>query len=305
MGRRSLATMLLLLLLPIRALAQQELGHKVLGTLGFDAGSVQEPGFYLADRFAWYAANTLVDRNGNELPVGLDSDAIVNAFGAAISLEIPRLSTFWMANAGIPLARARLNTQRPEASLDRYGFGDLYVQPLKLGWRLPHADVVTGYAFYAPTGRSATGGTGGVGRGHWTHELSLGSAVYFDQLRRWRFSALGSLELNTKKRDIDVTRGSTIQVQGGVGGPIVGPLLAGVDGYGLWQVTDDSGADLPPVLLGARDRVYGIGAELGLVLPPIRSRFTVRYTHDLSVRSRPLGQLLLVGIAFAAWRPGP
>lgn len=284
------------------ARAQQDLGHKILGTLGIDAGVQRDTGLYLADRLVYYHSNTVIDRNGAEVPVGLNLDAVANALGAGLSLEVPGVQTFVNLGVGVPIARVRANTDRPEASVDRFGFGDLFVQPLGLGWRLKGADIVTGYAFYAPTGRSAAGGSGGIGRGHWTHQFSLGGTAFFDSRRSWRLSALGSYDWNQKKRDIDITRGDTVQIQGGLGGGVHPLVAVGVDGYALWQVQDDRGSDLPPALRGARDRAFGLGPEVSLLLPPLRSRFTVRYVHDVSVRSRPRGGLLSLEFTFVAWR---
>jgi hypothetical protein len=293
-----------LLAISAPAAAQQDLGHKVLGSIGLEAGAQPGPGFYLSDRLAYYRANELFDRNGQEIPLGLDLDALANAFGARLTFPVPPLAASANLSLGLPLAWVSGSTERPEASLDRYGLGDLYVQPLSLGWRMPRADLVTGYGFYAPTGRFEPGGAGGVGRGHWTHQFSLGGTGWFDARRGWRACVLGSYDWNLKKRGIDITRGDTAQLQGGVGGPVFRGVTVGLAGYALWQVTDDSGSDLPPVLRGARDRAWGLGPEASVILPPLRSKLTLRYTHDVAVRSRPLGGLLSLEFTFVAWMPG-
>lgn len=289
-----------------RAVAQQNLGHKVLGTLGLDAGSQPGPGLYVSDRALWYRADQLMDRHGRELAVGLDLDALGNGFGVAGVLKLPLADTFLTVSMGVPLARVRLTTTRPEASIDRFGLADLYVQPLKLGWRRPRFDVVVGYGFYAPTAPSEPGGNGGVGRGHWTHEFSLGGTVAFDGARTWRLSALASYDLNLRKRGIDLTRGDTVQVQGGFGKTLGRVVDVGLCAWAQWQVRDDSGTALPAVLAGARDRSFGLGPEVGLLLASIRTRVMVRYAHDFAVTARPQGHLLVVGLTVAAWRPdGP
>lgn len=295
-----LVTFVALALFGSRADAQQSLGHKTLGTLGLDAGSQPPTGVYVADRFVWYTAGALVDRNGRTLPVDLDLDAIANAAGVYGTYEIPRLHLFVGASFGAPVAHVWAHTDRPEASIDRFGLADLYVQPLKLGFRKPHFDVVAGYAFYVPTGSFSPGQRGGVSRAQWSHELSLGGTAYFDRARTWRLSALGSYELNQKKLGIDITRGDTIQVQGGAGKTLAGVVDVGAVGYAQWQVRDDRGADLPPVLRGARDRVYGLGAEAAVRVDAIRTRFNVRWAHDFAVESRPRGQIFLVGATFVA-----
>jgi hypothetical protein len=179
----------------------------------------------------------------------------------------------------------------------------MFNKPLELGWRARRADVVLAYALYVPTGRASPGGSDGVGRGYLTHEPSLGGTLYFDAQRTWRLSALGSYDVNGKMRDVDVTRGATVHVQGGFGKTLFKVLDVGVVGYALWQIEDDTGADLPPKIRGARDRVYGLGPEIDLTIPQIRGRLTARYEHDFAVESRPVGQILLFGLTVALWKP--
>jgi hypothetical protein len=49
--------------------------------------------------------------------------------------------------------------------VDEFGLGDVYVQPVGIGWKTEHMDIVGGYAFYAPTGLYIPHGSGGIGLG--------------------------------------------------------------------------------------------------------------------------------------------
>jgi hypothetical protein len=279
----------------------QELGNKVLGTLGLLAGSQPGRGVYVSDRFLRYSANELIDRSGHRIPVGLDLDAVANAIGVQVTFPLPWHSIYMNASVGVPAARVGLQTDRPEASIDRYGFGDLYVQPLKIGRKMSQTDIVAGYSFYAPTGHFTPRTSNGVGRGYWTHQFSLGSTVYFDRAKTWHASALASYDLNQRKQGIDLTRGDTVQVQGGTG-KTLGIVNVGLAAYALWQVRDDRGSALPEALRGARDRVFGLGPEVDITLAPIRGRVTLRYCHDIAVKARPLGQILVIGLTVLAHR---
>jgi hypothetical protein len=73
-------------------------------------------------------------------------------------------------------------------------------------------------------------------------------------------------------------------------------LEAGVAAYALWQVRPDRGVDIPPVLRGARDRAYGLGPEVAAMIKPIHSQIRARYEWDLGVRSRPRGDLFVIGL---------
>ena len=293
-----------LALLSGKAEAQSDLGHKLLGTLGLRAGSQLPTGLYLADRLVEYTSDALINRSGERIPVeDFDLTGLSNVIGLAFVYQLPGVPVFYNAAVGLPVAHVSVRTDRAEAAIDRYGLADAYIQPFKLGLRLPQLDLVAGYAFYIPTRHFSPGEGSGVSRAHWSHELSLGGTVYADAARTWHLSALASLELNQPKQGVDITRGSTVQIQGGAGKSWFGVLDLGLVGYALWQVTDDTGPDLPAVLAGARDQAYGLGAELGITIPAARFQLVVRYTRDLEVQSRPEGQLLMFSLSFAPWLP--
>jgi hypothetical protein len=296
---------LLVLLVAPDAGAQPQISHKGLGGSGLEAGSQADRGLYTINQLLLYDAHEVRDRNGSALPVGLDAHAGAVVFGASATFEVTALHTYASAAFEVPVAWSHVNTEIPQASLDRLGLGDLYVQPLLLGWKLGRADVVAGYAFYVPTGQREPGGQGGIGRGQWSHEPSLGGTLFLDDRRGWSVSALASLNFNATKRGIDITEGTTLQVQGGAGTTIARIVEAGVAAFGLWQVTDDSGSALPAPLRGARDRVYGLGPEVDVKIPPLRTTATFRYEHEFLVRSRPEGQVFFVALTLLAWKTPP
>jgi hypothetical protein len=281
----------------------QDLGHKFPGGIGIDAGVQNDPGFAIADRFGWYASSQIRDRNGNVLPVeNPDLDIISNAFGIGLTLKVP-LGTYVSAAFAFPLAHFSLSSDVPLTNVDRFGVGDFYLMPLKVGWRLGLFDVVSSYALYLPSGRFEAAGGKGVSGGQATHEFSLGGALFLDRERRWRASALASYDLYEKKHGIDITRGDNIQVQGGAGAQFYKVLDVGFAGYALWQVQDDQGADVSQIVRGSRDRVFGLGPEASLTLPVIRTKLTARYLWDIGAQSRPQGSVLFIGLDFKPWAP--
>ena len=119
--------------------------------------------------------------------------------------------------------------------------------------------------------------------------------MYFDRAKTWHISGLASYDLNRRKRGIDLTRGDTVQFQGGTG-KTLGFVDVGLAGYALVQVRDDRGNDLPEPLRGARDRAFGVGPEIDITLAALRSRITSRYCRDVAVNARPLGQVMVIGL---------
>ena len=301
-ARRSgeLVAVCVALLLTTTPAVAQDLGHKLPGLLGLDAARIPEPGLYLVYRLASYEAEELRDRDGHLIPTApFNLLGVANAFGASYTTKVSRSSVFLTMTVGWPIARIKADVEdRPEARIDRFGLGDPYVQPVRLGWRNGRSDVVTSYSIYLPIGRSALAGGKGVSSGQITHEFSGGGSLYFKD-RTTFLTALASYELNTRQRGIDVTRGDAIEIQGGMGTKFFGQLAeAGVAGFAFWQVRDDRGADLPPVLRGARDRVYGLGPEAAILLKAIRGQVRVRYEWDIGARARPQGRIFVAGLNF-------
>jgi len=286
------------------ARADEVFGPRVLGTLGLDAGVQGPPGVHLAERFLFFEADRLLGRDGDPLPVrGLDFRSIANVVGVGVTLQLgDGAGPFWTSAFAVPAARVRTRAELPAISFDREGLGDLAIEPMKLGWRSSRFDVIGSYDVYAPTQQL---NRKGIARSQWTHQLSAGGTLWLDDGRGFRLTALASWNLYERKSGIDLTRGQTVQVQGGLGGRFLRIVDLGVATYALWQVQDDHGADLPPQVAGLRERAVGIGPEMGVLLPWIRSKFTVRYEWGIAGRSRLDGDILVLGLTFAAWRPQP
>ena len=296
------AMLVLAILLATRPAAGQELGNKVLGAVGVNAGTQPEPGLYLLDRLIIYSADQLRDRNGNLIPIqSLEINATANMFGLSFTVKFAD-NPYFTAAIGAPLARVRVNADDPRIATDASGFGDLFVQPVKLGARFNHFDVVAAYVFYAPTGHFEPRRLS-VGRGFWTHQFSAGGALYPDRKRTHRASLLASYDVNLRKHGIDITRGNIFQMQGGAGTRLAGPVDVGLAGFALWQVTNNRGSELPDVVRGAHTRAFGLGPEIAVTVPAIRARFDLRTEWEFGVRSRQDGWVLATSASFVACCP--
>jgi hypothetical protein len=228
---------------------------------------------------------------------------LANAVGASYTTAL-RNSMFLTMTIGAPIAKVKRSVaSRPEIGVDRLGLGDPYIQPFRLGWRKGRFDLVTSYGIYLPIDRSALAGGKGVSSGQITQEFSGGGSVFFRD-RNHFLTGLASYQLYARQRGIDITRGDTIQMQGGIGTKFFRELAeTGIVGYALWQVRSDRGAELPPLLTGARDRVYGFGPEAAMLVKAIQGQLRVRYEWDVGVRARPQGHIFVVGISFLVHRP--
>jgi hypothetical protein len=100
---------------------------------------------------------------------------------------------------------------------------------------------------------------------------------------------------------VDITRGNTVQVQGGFGVTLARIVDVGAVGAALWEVTSDGGSDFPPRFVGAHEQAVSLGGEAAVSPPKIRTRFTLRYEHDVRVRARPLGQIAFLSVLVKAF----
>lgn len=280
--------------------ADGDFGHRILGTVGMDAGSQPLAGVYAGERLIHYRSNEWRNQSGQSITrPGFSSEAFASITGVSASFKVAD-GFYYSAALAAPVVGVRRSTVEPPTNFEDFGFGDLFIEPLMLGWRLGRADVTASYALYAPTGQI---GRLGLGQSQWTQQVSVGGTAFFDDERAWRLSALTSYNLYGQKQSLDVRQGDTVQIQGGLGGRFFGLLDAGVAGYALWQVTQDQGQAIPPALRGRSEFVAGIGPELGITIPSLGSRLTARYEWDLAAESRLYGQVLVVSLSVAGWRP--
>jgi hypothetical protein len=300
--RWSLVVAALLLAATARA---QDLGHRVPGALGLYAGSQQPLGLYFANRLQIAYSNRLFDRNGNQISrPGFNQRIIFDTAGVIYTLNVHPLRAHLTTAFAVFGGKLASDSVNPTISIDHSGVGDLWLQPLELGWRLPYLDLVLAYAFYIPTGSfQFNSPTGGLGTGHWAQEFSLGFALYLDHDRSSSISYLATYALNQRDRGVDVTAGDVVNVEGGIGKRFFDALDVGVTTFAHWQVRADQGADVPARLRGVENRRFAVGPEVSLAIPELRTFLTLRYVHDFGVVARPEEQTLIVQLTFTAWQP--
>lgn len=77
---------------------------------------------------------------------------------------------------------------------DRFGIGDVELQPLLLAYHLKQFDLMGGYALWLPTGDYHDSGGVNLGDGMWTHMITLGAVWYPDDEKNWAVSVLNHYE---------------------------------------------------------------------------------------------------------------
>ncbi len=283
------------ILLPHPASAQLG-GHNILGDNGLQSASQPPPGFYVAGVFQNYHTSTIKNRVGDTLPV--ESSLNLGLLVPAVSVVTP--FKILGANYGFlvtfPFSGARLEFPRLDVEGGVRGYTDMYVRPLELGWHTKQADVLAGYGFYAPSGRFRFGADDNTGLGMWSHELLAGTTVYFDSRRKWHLGGTGFYEIHTTTKDLDTKVGDIFTVEGGFGRSLFKGLgNLGFAYYGQWKVTGDDTPNLPELLPRSKNRVQGLGPEIGVPIPLGKKAVLLlrfRYLWEFSARSNTQGQTL-------------
>ena len=192
-----------------------------------------------------------------------------------------------------------------------WGFTDMYVVPLHLGWHTPRADFVAGYGFYAPTGRYEAGATDNVGLGMWSHEIQGGVTAFLDPGKKVSLATTAFFEFHSKKKDLDLKVGNLLTFEGGVAYNV--PKIGGAFGIGYFsqhKLTHDSGTDVPEVLLRAlnlrdKNRCFGIGPDvtMGLFQRATAGLLNVRYLWESGAKSSFEGSTFWISITIAKLQP--
>ena len=284
-------------------------GHNLKGDYGLLSGSQAAPGFYLSPLYYGYSADDLLDRDGNSLrrddeqPGNLDADA-----ASLIFLYVTNLKLLG-GNVGFLVAPSLTNNALSIpisgiSSRTSTGFGDLYLQPLMLGWNAKRADFTAGLGLTAPTGEWELGGDSNRGLGMWSFEVFAGTSIYLDEEKSWHFATAAFFETHTDKRDTDIRVGDILTLEGGLGKSFLeGALNVGVSYYAQWKLTnDDFGLDFDvpggPVL--GKHRVYGFGPELTVPIATkekLYALLNVRYFWESGARTMVEGSTLLITAA--------
>lgn len=309
-----------------------ELGHFNPGVANIRDFVVPEQGFYGMLYNYYYTSDRLNDRNGRKV----DSVTIKAGAGPSlrvevdVDLDIYALSPMFMWVSPWEVAGARyaayiapsFATSSLGASLSattgrgisrevdsEFGMGDLFVQPLWLGWPLKHWDFALGYGFYAPVGRydvetiifpiigpRKVEAVDNIGLGFWTHQIQGAMAWYPWEHRGTTLVAALTYEINHKKQEFDITPGSHLTLNWGVSQYL--PLTRdrkllveiGPAGYSQWKLTDDTGSDS---LNGdVYDQVHAAGGQLGLTYVPWNVVLSFHYLYEFASKARFQGQVL-------------
>jgi hypothetical protein len=284
---------------PLKA---QYLTDQQLGLAGLKAGSQPGPGVYITlPLYYRFGGVSVYDAQGSL--VGKNVTADVNIFALPAVEVVTPLKIFgatygagfleWISNGVVD--QATRNIHRSTA----YGFADIYIQPLILGWHTPRADITAGYSFFTPAGPA--------GLHQWINEIDFGTTLYADAAKKWNVSTMMYYDFNAMKNNENIKVGDVLTLSGGAGRSFMKGLAnAGVAYAAQWKITHDSGSDIPPFLPITNGRVFAAGPEVDAPLftkGKYLGLISFRYLWDIGPKTALGGHILSVSLTFA--RVGP
>jgi hypothetical protein len=290
--------------------AAQYLGNNFHGDFGVNSGTQAGPGIYVAIPFAQWNMDAIKTADGDEfagaLFQGLDVRAMLPTIIAVTSKKVLGANYGFMV--AIPFSAKRPERAGLQTEGTDWGFSDLYVVPLHLGWHYPRADFVAGYGFFAPTGQYEAGATENVGLGMWGHEIQFGTTMYLDAAKKISVATTAYVEMHSSKKDQDLKVGNLFTLEGGAAYNV--PRIGGAFGVGYYlqsKLSDDSGTDLPLATLQffnlyGKTRLFGIGPDVTMAVFQKGGTIglvNVRYLWESAGKSSFQGSTFTVGMTIA------
>jgi hypothetical protein len=236
------------------ALAQNR-GVYPLGLSAINSGVSAEPGLTYNNSFLFYSRNEQKGADGEVIATGLQSVLLdMNTLLWASSGEIAMLGGARFSSAvTIPIANNSLSSGVQGTISGGGGLGDLYFQPIILGWRNERADIRGILGVLAPTGKFNAGATDNVGNGYWTPVIAAGETLYLHPDSATTLSAFQMYEFHTSQSGTQIRPGQTFDLDYSLMHAFTfadSRLQVGLVGYGAWQTTAKTGPNITPAQRG-------------------------------------------------------
>ena len=267
-----------------------ERAHYVSGIEGIRCGSVPGPGFYYKGYNALYQADKLTDKHGDKLPIDFDLTIFASAHRFIWVSNIKILGGDFFADFTIPLIYTDLKIGAAGLDTNKFGLGDICIEPCGLSWHGPRYDAAIALDLYLPIGDYDRDDPASPGQDFWTFMLTYGGTYYFDAAKTWSASVLGRYEVNSEKDSTEVRPGQVISFEWGLGKNLAKLWDIGLTGYCSWQITDDRGDDVTWDK-DVHDRVFAVGPEISYFMPTVKLGLSLRSVWEFGAVDRSEGNI--------------
>jgi hypothetical protein len=224
------------------------------GAEGFMTGAMPPPGLYLIDYALYYTADTF---KGAMAPPDFDLTVAGNVFRLVNVTDKTFLGGTWAQHIFVPVLYQDVSVMGMDD--DKFGLGDLIVDPFILGWHKPPFHWAAGVDIYVPVGAYDKDDLANLGRNYWTIEPVL-AVTYLNQ-KGCEASVKLMYDINTENTDTDYESGDEFHCDFVLAKHFEN-LSVGVGGYYYKQVTGDDGT--VPTPAGPVDAGDNKGEQLAL-----------------------------------------
>jgi hypothetical protein len=335
------ACLAIILLLAPPARAQHS--AYLLGTLGLNGGSQVPEGIFYSNIWSWYHASGSNFAETGPLKCGpLDRVCLgLNVGGHGnLDLFVDQSIIGWTspykfigANYGlfidIPFALADASgaaTVEPVLSFNRGSatgsglqssggstkgsIGNIYLEPINLGWHFSHLDLTISSGFIVPSGPYNGNARLNIGTGNAAGMFGLGGVAYADAEHTWALSIYTHYLRYSSQMYKNYTLGDVVPLEWGAGKTLnlnndtFKEITIGAVGYAQWQTNDNQIDDVPTTKLGVaalnklestKSRIYAAGPSINLLTK--YGLFSVRYYEEFGAEATPSGRQLMASVA--------
>ncbi len=267
------------------------------GAEDFMTGALPPPGTYFKNYMTYYTASTFKDNNGNDVTGPTGQKFKLNVFAETLRLiYVTKAQVFgasWAMHAFLPIVYQDV-TAPNSATDNRWGLGDIIIDPFILGWHLPNFHITTGLDIYLPTGTYNQDHLANTGRNYWTFEPIVAMTYLSDS--GFELSAKFMYDFNTKNNDTNYQSGQEFHFDYTIGYHIDKQWAVGLGGYCYIQTTNDEQNGVTPPD-GFKGQVYAIGPEAQYSYKNMN--FTLKWQYEFDAKYKPEGNKFWFNFVYA------
>jgi hypothetical protein len=312
MNNKILRGMAMLAVCAFKAQAQVPVGgvHYAAGLEGIKGGELPGPGLYARDdNFFYYGTSDLLPdyksyiyQQGPQVMWMTPWKILGADYGMDITVPLIYNDTSYKEIQQNPSGVGQTVISK---GMNRFGLGDIEIEPLLLAWHLNHFDFRAAYGFWAPTGDYHNSSLVNLGDGLWTQMITLGGVWYPNHDKSWAFSILNHFECNSQAPGTHLVPGvilptggttevavpanipcSTYTMEWGASKTIYKKIDVGIVGYFQEQFMYDTASPFND------SQVAAIGPEIRGEFPGAGWAVALRYEYQFLANNSPHGQIV-------------
>lgn len=196
------------------------------------------------------------------------------------------------ANIALDFYTGQESPTGKQITINSFGFGDFYFQPLWLTWEKNKLSTTFSYGLWMPSGKYKVDDSENVGLGYWSHNFRLASRYKLNP----KISVVGATtyEINSKQNGVDYTEANHFTFDCASSYSFTMGHELGLFGHATWQLGDDEGVKGSPL----KDKVFGIGVYGSYWIKPGKIGVLSRFTNNFGVKNRFGGSSFQIGINY-------